>query len=408
MEKTINIPTEYQRLFDNDWREAAVYGGRYSLKSHTVARFLLIRAREKKTRVMCCREFQNSIADSSHQLLSDLINKYELRDFEIRNNAIYNKITESDFIFKGLHNNEQSIKSTEGIDIAWVEEAQTVSKNSLEILTPTVRKKGSKIVYTYNRLIEDDPVHTRLIIEGRPKTLIINVNYDIAIKYEMMPDEILQEIEDDKKNRPSLYKHKWLGDPYNLERKIYKNWKIIDNDIPHEARLERRGLDFGYSVDPTAIVDIYKYNQGFILDEVTYQKGLSNKQIADIIQGREDNITVYADSAEPKSIDEIRDYGANIFPAQKGQGSVNQGIQYLQDQRISVTRRSTNIIKEYNSYFFKEDREGRMLNVPEDLYNHMMDAIRYGLSGYDPELGTPEERERIEFNRQNKMRNEFF
>ncbi len=140
--KVIEIPIEYKPLFDDWWREAALYGGRYSLKSHSVARFLLIRAREKKTRVACFREFQNSIADSSHQLLSELIEKYELNDFQVTNNGITNKINGSDFIFKGLHNNEQSVKSTEGIDIAWVEEAQTVSQNSLEVLTPTVRKEG--------------------------------------------------------------------------------------------------------------------------------------------------------------------------------------------------------------------------------------------------------------------------
>ena len=198
----ILIPVEFKRLFDNDWREAAVYGGRYSLKSHTVARILLIRARQKKIRVACFREFQNSIAESSHQLLKDLINQYELKDFEVTQNSIINKINGSDFIFKGLHNNEQSIKSTEGIDIAWVEEAQTVSNTSLEVLTPTVRKPGSQLIYTYNRLLEDDPVHHRLVLEGRPNTLIINVNYDIALKYNMMPEVIRLEMEDDKERRP--------------------------------------------------------------------------------------------------------------------------------------------------------------------------------------------------------------
>ena len=162
-EITINIPIEYKRLFNSDWREAAVYGGRYSLKSHTVARVLLIRARQKKIRVACFREFQNSIADSSHQLLKDLINQYGLTDFKVTNTSIINTVNGSDFIFNGLHNNEQSVKSTEGIDIAWVEEAQTVSNTSLEVLTPTVRKPGSQLIYTYNRLLEDDPVHHRLV-----------------------------------------------------------------------------------------------------------------------------------------------------------------------------------------------------------------------------------------------------
>jgi len=317
--KTIEIPQEYKRLFDTDWREAAIYGGRYSLKSHTVARVLLIKARQSKIRVACFREFQSSIADSSFQLLADLIKLYELNDFELTKNSIINKITGSDFLFKGLWNNEQSIKSTEGIDIAWVEEAQAVSEKSLEVLTPTVRKAGSQIIYTYNRLLEEDPVHTRLVLQGRPNTLIINVNYDIALKYGWMPDVIKAEIEDDRANRPGLYQHKWLGEPYSLERKIYKNWNIID-EIPHEARLERYGLDFGYSNDPTAIIAIYYYNGGYILDEITFQKGLSNKQIADILKNH-DTALVIADSAEPKSIDEIASYGISIAGAIKGKDS---------------------------------------------------------------------------------------
>jgi len=379
-QKIITIPIEFKRLFDDDWRESAIYGGRFSLKSHTVARYLIIRARQAKTRIACFREFQNSIADSSHHLLSELIKLYELNDFEITNNAIINKQTGSDFIFKGLHHNEQSVKSIEGIDIAWVEEAQTVSNESIEILTPTVRKKNSKIIYTYNRLMEDDPVHNRLVIQGRPDTLIINVNYDIAVKHGMLPDNILKEIEDDKQNRPALYKHKWLGEPNSLEMRIYKDWQIIE-EIPHEARLERYGLDFGYTNDPSALVAIYKYNGGFIIDEILFQKGLSNKQISDIIL-QQQQAMVIADSAEPKSIDEIRLYGCNIFPAVKGQGSIYQGIQFVQDQKISVTKRSFNIIKEYKNYFFKVDRVGKVINDPESGYDHSMDAIRYALSGY--------------------------
>lgn len=374
------IPIEFKRLFDTDWREAAVYGGRYSLKSHTVARVLLIKARQSKIRVACFREFQNSIADSSYQLLVELIKEYNLGDFQITNNSIINTINGSDFIFKGLWNNEQSIKSIEGIDIAWVEEAQTVSEKSLEVLTPTVRKKGSQIIYTYNRLLEEDPVHKRLVLEGRPNTLIINVNYDIALKYGMMPEVIRLEMEDDKKKRPGLYRHKWLGEPHNMERKIYKDWAIID-EIPHEARLERYGLDFGYSNDPTSIVAIYKYNGGFIFDEICYQKGLSNKQIADILINSPRALVV-ADSAEPKSIDELKLYGVNVLPSLKGQGSVNKGIQFIQDQRISITKRSVNGLKEYRNYLWKVDKEGRIINTPEDIFNHFLDAVRYGLDSY--------------------------
>lgn len=397
---TIEIPIEYKRLFDTDWREAAIYGGRFSLKSHTVARYLLLRARMKKTRVACFREFQSSIADSSYQLLADLIKFYEFTDFVVTDKNIINSVTGSDFVFKGLWHNEQSIKSLEGIDIAWVEEAQTVTKESLEVLTPTIRKEGSQIIYTYNRLLEDDPVHTRLVVEGRPNTLIINVNYDIALKYGWMPEVIRLEMEDDQANRPSLFKHKWLGEPNSLERKIYKGWNLID-EIPHEARLERRGLDFGYTNDPCAIVDIYYYNGGYIFDEICYKKGMSNKQIADTIKQYED-VLCLADSAEPKSIDEIKLYDVNIQPAVKGQGSIRQGIQFIQAQKISITKRSVNMLKEYNSYLWTEDKDGRILNEPEGGFDHALDAIRYAMSSFQPSIPDRFMEARIMQNRETK------
>jgi phage terminase large subunit len=378
-ENLMEIPVEFSELFEDGWREAAVYGGRNSLKSHTVARYLLIRARQQKTRVGCFREFQNSITESSHQLLADLISKYKLTEFEVTNNAIVNRLNGSDFIFKGLWHNEQSIKSIEGIDVAWVEEAQTISNSSIEVLTPTVRNKGSKIIYTYNRLLDDDPVHNRLVIEGRPNTLIINVNYDIAIKNGMMADVLISEMEDDKAKRPSLYRHKWLGEPSSTERKIYKSWNIID-EVPMEARLERFGVDFGYTNDPTAIVAVYYYNGSYIIDEVMYQTGMLNGHIADTILNQEGKALVIADAAEPKSIDEIRLKGLTILPAKKGAGSINQGIQYVQAQIISVTRRSANVLREYKGYLWMLDREGKIINEPEESNNHAMDAIRYALS----------------------------
>lgn len=251
MIKTIQIPTEYRELFKDTWREAAIYGGRYSLKSHTVARYLLIKARENKTRVACFREFQNSISESSHQLLSDLIKLYELNDFEVTDKSIVNKINGSDFLFKGLWNNEQSIKSIEGIDIAWVEEAQTVSKASLEVLTPTIRKPGSRIIYTYNRLLDNDPVHQRLVIEGRPNTLVINVNYDIAEKYGWLPEVVKNEIEDDRIKRPVLYRQKWLGDPFISPNDLIKEealLKCLSSEVNSQEGKIIIGVDTGHNI----------------------------------------------------------------------------------------------------------------------------------------------------------------
>jgi phage terminase large subunit len=198
---------------------------------------------------------------------------------------------------------------------------------------------------------------------------------------EALSPEIVESIES-RRNNKSWWRVYGEGQLGEVEGKIFTGWNIIDA-IPHEARLERYGLDFGYSNDPTAIVAIYYYNGGYILDEITYQKGLTNKQIADILKNQPKAL-VMADSAEPKSIDELLLHGVNVLATQKGPGSVNQGIQYVQDQKVSITKRSVNGIKEYRNYMWKTDKEGRILNVPEDLWNHFMDATRYGFESMRP------------------------
>lgn len=194
---------------------------------------------------------------------------------------------------------------------------------------------------------------------------------------EALDKGIVKAIEAKKGNKNwwRVYGEGQLGE---AEGRIYTDWEILD-EIPHQARLERYGLDFGYSNDPTAIVAIYYYNGGYILDEIIYQKGLSNKNIADIF-GNLDRGLIIADSAEPKSIDEMKSYGLNVLPATKGPGSVLQGIQYVQDQRISVTKSSINLIKEYRNYLWQTDRDGNIINSPINFNDHCMDAVRYGMS----------------------------
>lgn len=170
-----------------------------------------------------------------------------------------------------------------------------------------------------------------------------------------------------------------LGQLGEIETRIYKGWKVDVDEIPFEARLERYGLDFGYSNDPTAIVAVYYYNGGYILDEVVYQKGLLNKPIADILTNNPKALVI-ADAAEPKSIDEIRLHQLTILPAQKGPGSINRGIGYVQQQKISVTKRSINLIKEYRNYVWITDKDGTIINEAMDVNNHAMDAIRYAIA----------------------------
>ncbi len=214
------------------------------------------------------------------------------------------------------------------------------------------------------------------VLEGRTDVDHIILTY---LDNEGCPEEIIASIEQ-RRNRIGWWKVYGLGELGEVEGKIYKDWKIIET-IPHEARLVVRGLDFGYSNDPTALVDIYEYNGGYIFDEQVHRKGMKNKQIADFINSLpEPEMLVIADSAEPKSIDEIRDYGVTMLGAQKGQGSVKRGIDFVQTQRCSITKRSTNVIKSYRNYLWKTDRDGKVLNVPEHEFSDPMDAIRYGLS----------------------------
>jgi len=180
-----------------------------------------------------------------------------------------------------------------------------------------------------------------------------------------------------------------LGQLGDLEGKIYKGWKLID-DIPEEARLEKYGLDFGYSNDPSAGGAVYKWNDAIVLDEILHQKGLSNQQIAEVFQSN-DRAIVVADSAEPKSIDEIRSHGIPIIPSQKGKDSVNHGIQYVQDQKIFVTKRSINLWKEYRNYLWMTDKDGTIINTPSPIWNHHMDWIRYALNSAGQIKWTPAE-----------------
>lgn len=202
---------------------------------------------------------------------------------------------------------------------------------------------------------------------------------------EALSPEIVASIEA-RKERKGWWKVYGEGQLGEVEGKIYRDWAIID-EIPHEARLERYGLDFGYSNDPTAIIAIYKYNGGYIWDEILYQKGYSNKRIADVILNQDNKVMVVADSAEPKSIDEIQMYGVNIIPANKGKDSVNHGIQLVQDQRISVTKRSINLIKEYRNYLWKIDKDGKILDVPEGGLDHALDAGRYAMETMNIDTG---------------------
>lgn len=213
--------------------------------------------------------------------------------------------------------------------------------------------------------------------KGIDDTLFIHTTYED--NRENISEAAIRNYESYKERKPGHYFNMIRGlVPEVVRGRIFSNWREIEA-VPHEARLERYGLDYGYSNDPTAIIAIYYHNGGYILDEVTYQAGMSNRNIADVFK-IQPKALVIPDSSEPKSNDELILYGVNLLPAQKGPGSVNQGIQKVQSVPISYTKRSVHIREEYENYAWMEDKDtGEFKNEPKPGYDHAMDAARYGL-----------------------------
>lgn len=235
-----------------------------------------------------------------------------------------------------------------------------------------IRTEG-EIYLDYNPVAEFW-VHDEIIPKLEHDFLIVTYKDN-----EGLPEQIVKEIESRRDNK-TFWKVFGLGELGDSEGKIYTEWNILD-EVPHQGRLVARGLDFGYSNDPTAIVDIYYQDGGYIWDETCYQKGLSNKQIADLVQNLpQPQVMLVCDSAEPKSIDELKNYGLNVVSAEKGADSVNNGIQLVQGQRMSLTKRSINLIKEYRNYLWLIDKDGKITNIPSPIWNHGMDGGRYGMS----------------------------
>lgn len=213
-------------------------------------------------------------------------------------------------------------------------------------------------------------------------TTFIRTSYLDNIKN--ISEQSIKNYKEYEKTKPDHYCNMILGlVPETVRGKIYTNWNVIE-ELPHEARLERYGLDFGFTNDPTAIVGVYRHNGGFIVDEVSYTKGLLNNQIAAILNMQPKSIVI-ADSAEPKSIEDLKQFDLMVMPAVKGADSIKRGIDKVKQLRISITARSKNIITEYENYAWLEDKEGKGLNVPKPGYDHAMDALRYAFESLLPD-----------------------
>ena len=199
---------------------------------------------------------------------------------------------------------------------------------------------------------------------------------------EGLPDEVVKMLEHNReKAKTSSYWDNWCkvyldGETGSIEGTIYSDYEIIDT-IPEDARLLGYGLDFGFSVDAAALVALYKYNEDIIVDEVIYQTGLLNTDLSNLMKTYGVLGEIYADSAEPKSIHELKRLGHKVRPVEKGKDSVNYGIQILQQKHMLVTRRSSNLLDEFSKYMWKKDRDGGYDTTPIDAFNHACDALRY-------------------------------
>jgi phage terminase large subunit len=356
------------KILNLNKRIRAIIGGTSASKTISILLYLIAMAQSDKSKTITSI-VSESFPHLSRGAMRDFLNI--MKEHKYFDDKLWNK-TEHFYQFEtGSIIEFFSVDQSEKVrgarrDRLFINEANNVSFNAFEELE--VRTK--EFIFLDWNPTNEFWYYTD-IKEKRTDTQEITLTY---LDNEALSKEIVDSIEQ-RKDRKDWWQVYGLGQLGQIEGKIYKDWQIID-EIPHEAKLERYGLDYGYTNDPTAIVAIYRINNGFIVDEITYQKGLSNKQISDIFSNQPQALVI-PDSAEPKSNDELVSYGVNILPAVKGQGSVMQGIQFVQDQKISVTKRSVNIIREYRNYLWMVDKNGKILNEPEHQFSHSMDAIRY-------------------------------
>lgn len=299
----INFVPAFLPFYKQKKRFKFAYGGRGGAKSRQLGLILLILGRYNKLRILCTREIQKSIKDSVHTLLKDLITQYKLSDYRILDTSIRNEIIGTEFIFSGLReHNINTIKSFEGIDICWVEEAQAVVQNSLDILTPTIRKAGSEIWFSYNRLNGLDPVHKlfmKYCKDGKRKTFTPNFeswlkNYQwyeytsedaigIYINYDgnpYFPEELRKEMENDKEDNPALFRHKWLGEPQSIGDRC-----LISRSLAMDS-VKRSVSDWNYvsiGVDPARYGDdesVICIREGFKILPLNRFNGINTIELA--------------------------------------------------------------------------------------------------------------------------------
>lgn len=324
-------------------------------------------------RIVCVREIQNSIKDSVKQLIEDKIAQLGLAAFFTITDQEIRGRNGSLCIFRGLQNHTAaSIKSLEGFDVAWIEEAQTISQMSLDLLTPTIRKDGSEIWASWNPVSESDPIDAMLRGGERENAVVVKANWNDNPYF---PEALRDDMDRDRERNPDKYAHVWEGKYQSLsEARIFRNWRVGEITVPDRV-IWYGGVDFGFANDPTAALRCCMPDaRTLYVDHEAFEVGVPTDALP-VFLARVPELHKWpcnADSARPETIDYLNRHG---FPrmrgARKGKGSVEDGISFLQGLDLVIHPRCVNLTRELSSYAYQIDkRTGQILPVPEDANNH--------------------------------------
>ena len=375
-------PDVFAPLWETPARYKGAWGGRGSGKSHDRATHIVVRMLEG-ARVVCLREVQNSIKDSVKQLIEDKIAALGVEDqFEIVEQEIRGP-NGSICLFKGLQNHTaQSIKSLEGMQVAWVEEAQTISAKSLQLLTPTIRAPGSELWFTWNPSDESDPVEHLLRHDPPEDSVVIEAHWK---DNPWFPDGLRTDMERDRRRDPAVFQHVWNG-AYSSrsETRIFRNWRVDEFHPPDDVRWFY-GIDWGFANDPTAALRCCVVGDVMYVDHEASEVGCPIERTPELLCKVPDikRWPSRADSARPETIDYCRRNGLpQMRPADKGKGSVEDGIEFIRGFDLVVHPRCVRLERELTMYSYKTDKQtGEILPKVEDEHNHLIDALRYAVEG---------------------------
>lgn len=385
-ETRLSFAPKFKPLFQPK-RYKTFHGGRGGAKSWAAARALVIMAASKKLRILCTREVQNSIKDSVHKLLKDQIEMLGLNPwFRITNESI-TSASGSEFLFKGLRFDPLGIKSTEGVDICWVEEAQSVSSDSWAILIPTIRKEGSEIWVTFNPGEEQDPTYQRFIVNPPDDSITVEVNY---YDNPYLPDTLRKEMEYCKRVDYEAYEHIWLGKPKSIsDSVIFRNRYRVEafpDDLWLQADRLFFGADFGFANDPSTLIRMFMLGTRLYIEYEAYGVGVELDEMPQFYDSIPEvrKWPVKGDNSRPETISYLARQGFSIDAAAKWKGSVEDGVTYLKGfEEIIIHERCKHTADEFRHYSYKVDKKtGDILPIIVDKFNHCIDAIRYGLDGY--------------------------